>query len=145
MKKLGFALAFISLSALGPVCAATEPKDTLAAFHAALKDGDQSRASQFLAAAVTIYESGYSERSRAEYAGHHLPEDIKFSKIATRKVLQQSERRDGNLAVIWEETETSATIKGQPVRYLGTETTLLQKSGDDWQIVHMHWSSRKAK
>lgn len=142
MKKLALSLALASISALA---LANEPKEALAAFHAALSAGDQAKASEFLAPDITIYESGYVERSRAEYAGHHLPEDIKFSKIATRKLLQQTERRDGNLAVIWEETETSANIKGKPVHYFGTETTLLQKTGDNWNIVHMHWSSRKAK
>lgn len=142
MKKLTLVLALCAISALA---LAKEPKDTLAAFHAALKDGDQAKASEFLAPDVTIYESGFAENSRAEYAGHHLPEDIKFSKIATRKLLRQTERSDGNLAVIWEETETSAELKGKQVRYFGTETTLLQKIGENWHILHMHWSSRKAK
>jgi len=59
--------------------------------------------------------------------------------------LQQSQRIDGNLAVIWAETETKAKVKGKDVQLFGTETALLQKSGNDWQIVHVHWSSRKSK
>ncbi|MBK9574454.1 MAG: nuclear transport factor 2 family protein [Rhodoferax sp.] len=113
------------------------------AFHGALASGNQAGATELLAPEVTIYESGYVERSRAEYAGHHLPEDIAFAKTATSKVLQQTERRDGNLAVVWAETETKAMIKGKVVRILGTETTLLQRTGDSWAIVHVHWSSRK--
>ncbi|MES2069291.1 MAG: nuclear transport factor 2 family protein [Pseudomonadota bacterium] len=124
---------------------ANEPKDTLAEFHAALAAGDTAKASGLLAADVTIYESGFVERSRAEYAGHHLPEDIAFAKTSSRSVLQQGERRDGNLALIWQETETRARLKGKEVRILGTETALLQKTGDNWSIVHVHWSSRKPK
>ncbi len=140
MCKAVFVMVFMVLST---VAHASEPKDAVAAFHAALAAGDQARATELLAPDVTIYESGHVERSRAEYASHHLPADIKFAQTSTRKVLQQTERRDRNLAVIWAETETLTKLKGKDVRILGTETTLLQKTGDTWTIVHVHWSSRK--
>lgn len=123
----------------------TEPKEALAAFHAALAAGDTAKAIGLLAPDVTIYESGFVERSRAEYAGHHLPEDIAFAKTSSRSVLQQGECREGKLALIWQETETRARLKGKEVRILGTETALLQQTGDNWSIVHVHWSSRKPK
>lgn len=138
-------LTLLALSMLTSLTYASEPKDTLAAFYAAMAAGDKAKATELLAPDITIYESGYVERSRAEYAGHHLPEDITFAKISTRTVLQQSQRIDGNLAVIWAETETKAKVKGKDVQIFGTETVLLQKNGEDWQIVHVHWSSRKAK
>lgn len=137
--------AFLALTLLSGIACGNEPKDTVAAFNAAMASGDAAKVSALLAPDVTIYESGYVERSRAEYASHHLPQDIAFSKLATRRVLQQSERRDGNLAVIWEESETTATIKGKAVHLFGTETTVMQKVGDDWRVVHTHWSSRKPK
>ncbi|MFZ6844205.1 YybH family protein [Undibacterium sp. RuTC16W] len=124
---------------------ASEPQEALAAFYTALTTGDQAKATELLAPDVTIYESGYVERTRAEYAGHHLPEDIAFAKTSMRKVLQHSQRIDGKFAMIWEETETTAKLKGKNVRILGTETALLQKSGDTWLITHLHWSSRKSK
>ena len=136
---------FLILSALSNASYAEEPKEVLAAFHAALAAGDQVKATELMAPDITIYESGYVERSRAEYAGHHLPEDIAFAKTSTSKLLQTKERVEGNLAVIWQETETRAKIKGKEVRIFGTETSVLQKLGDNWGIVHIHWSSRKAK
>jgi ketosteroid isomerase-like protein len=136
---------FLILAALSNASYAAEPKQVLAAFHAALAAGDQAKASELLAPDVTIYESGFVERSRAEYAGHHLPADIAFAKTSTRKLLQHTERIDGNLAVIWQETETQAKLKGEMQRILGTETSILQKVGDSWGIVHVHWSSRKTK
>ncbi|WP_295754437.1 nuclear transport factor 2 family protein [Undibacterium sp.] len=142
MKKL--IISFL-LGALTSLAYANEPKETLAAFYAALASGDKVRATELLAPDITIYESGYVERSRAEYAEHHMAGDMAFAKTSTQKVLQQSERRDGNLAVIWEETETKATVKDKEVRSLGTSTALLQKIGDNWTIVHVHWSSRKSK
>jgi ketosteroid isomerase-like protein len=142
MFKLASILLFSTAASLSY---ASEPKEALAAFHAALAAGDKAKATELLAPDVTIYESGYVERSRAEYAGHHLPEDITFAKTSTRSVLQQGERVEGSLAVIWQETETKARIGGKDVHILGTETALLQKNGDSWSIVHVHWSSRKPK
>lgn len=139
-----FSLFLISI-ALSSASYADEPKQVLAAFHAALASGDQTKAAELLAPEITIYESGYVERSRAEYAGHHLPEDIAFAKTSTSKLLQTTERIEGNLAVIWQETETKAKLKGKAIHIFGTETSVLQRLGDSWRIVHIHWSSRTAK
>lgn len=137
---LATALCATSASSL-----AASPKETLAAFHAALSSGDKAKASSLLAPDVAIYEAGYVERSRDEYAGHHLGGDVEFAKNATRKVLKQTERIDGRTAIVWEETETTGTARGKPVHAFGTETAVLEKNGDNWTIVHVHWSSRKAK
>ncbi|MFD2365668.1 YybH family protein [Pseudoduganella sp. GCM10020061] len=144
MNKL-FAIAVFSAAAASPASHAAEAKDTLAAFHAALAAGDRTRALEALAPQAVIYESGYVERSRDEYASHHLGGDMAFAKTATRKVLKQSEHLAGNTAIVWQETETTGTARGQAVHVLGTETAVLQKQGDAWTIVHIHWSSRKAK
>ena len=136
-------LAILSLSFF-VAAHASEPLQALDEFHAALTSGDTVTATARLAPGVTIYESGYVERSRDEYAGHHMPADMKYAKLATSRVLKQTERREGNMAVIWSETETRSTNKGKEVTTLGTETALLQKTGDNWVIVHLHWSSRKA-
>lgn len=118
---------------------------SLAAFHAALARGDKEGALAMLAPKVAIYESGYVEASRDEYAHHHLGGDIAFAKTSTRKVLRHSEKMEGNTAIIWEETETTGTSGGKPVHSFGTETAVLEKTGDRWVITHVHWSSRKAK
>jgi hypothetical protein len=124
---------------------AASPKETVEAFHGALASGDRATAASLLAPGVTIYEAGYVERSRDEYAGHHLGGDIEFAKSSTRKVLKQTERIDGKTAVVWEETETTGSSRGQPVHIFGTGTAVLEKNGENWSIVHVHWSSRKAK
>ena len=36
-------------------------------------------------------------------------------------------------------------VKGKPLRLVSTETMILDKSSGDWQIVHIHWSSRPKK
>lgn len=145
MKKFfSIAVAAAVLTA-APFSHASSPQEALSAFHAALTAGDKAKASELLAPDVAIFESGYIERSRAEYASHHLPGDIEFAKTASRKVLKQTERVHGPMAVIWQETETTGTSKGKPVHLMGTETALLEKKGDTWTITHVHWSSRKPK
>ena len=124
---------------------AAGPREAVEAFHAALTSGDKTAATALLSPEVLIFESGYVERSRAEYASHHLDGDIAFSKTASRKVLGQGERTDGKTAIVWQETETKGTSKGKEIHVMGTETAVLEKTGDKWSIVHVHWSSRKAK
>lgn len=124
---------------------AASPAETLAAFHGALVAGDRDKATRMLAPDIAIYESGHVERSRDEYAGHHLGGDMEFAKNTTRKVLKQNERIDGDTAVVWQETETTGTLRGKAIHMLGTETAVLRKKDGAWSIVHVHWSSRKAK
>lgn len=128
----------------GPVLAAT-PTETVAAFHEALSAGKTEQAGALLSPDITIYESGYVEHSRDEYTGHHLQGDIAFAKTTKSKVLNQSERVDGKLAFVMQETETTGKYKGKDLHQFGTETAVLEKQGDKWIVVHFHWSSRKPK
>ncbi|MGH8855288.1 MAG: YybH family protein, partial [Telluria sp.] len=116
-----------ALLAVSQASLAASPTETLAAFHDALTSGDKAKALGLLAPDVAIYEAGYVERSRDEYAHHHLGGDMEFSKNSTRKVLKLTERIDGNTAVVWEETETSGTSRGKAVHVFGTGTAVLEK------------------
>ena len=141
LRCLGLAGALLASAS----CLAASPKETVAAFHAALGAGDKAKALALLAPEVAIYEAGYVERSRDEYANHHLQGDIDFARTSSRKLLRENERIDGNTAIVWEETETTGTAMGKPVHALGTGTMVLEKRGDGWAIVHVHWSSRKLR
>lgn len=136
---------FILLALLGltPPALAQEPKEIAAQFHSAMSRGDSAAVIGMLSPHVVIYESGFIERSRAEYAAHHLPEDIKFAQQSELKVRSIEEHRSGDFSVIMEETETKAKKNGKPVFYAGTGTLLLEKTDGVWLITHIHWSSRK--
>jgi ketosteroid isomerase-like protein len=138
-------LVLVTAMTAAACCGAATPREALAAFNAALAAGDGAAASALLAPEVTIYESGYVERSRAEYASHHLQEDLAFASTARRTVLRHDERIDGALAVLWEETETTGSSQGKALHLFGTETAMLALRDGAWRIVHLHWSSRKAK
>jgi hypothetical protein len=137
-------LAFV-ISAVSVTALAATPLQTVSAFHEALTAGKAEEAKGFLSPTIQIYESGYVERSRDEYAGHHLPGDMAFAKATSQTVLRQSERVEGNIAVVMRETETKGKFKGADVHSFGTETAVLEKQGDKWLIAHVHWSSRKKK
>lgn len=142
MRTLALLFSLISVSS---TALAASPTETLAQFHEALAAGKSEQASALLSPTIQIYESGYVERSRDEYVGHHLKSDIEFAKATKNKILKQNERVDGKLAVVMQESETTGSFKGKPVHLFGTETALLEQQGDSWVIVHVHWSSRKAK
>lgn len=144
-QSLAVSILAVAFAGVHSAALAATPKETVAAFHEALTSGEKDRALALLSPAVAIYEAGYVERSRAEYAHHHLGGDMEFAKTTTRKLLKQSERIDGDTAIVWEETETTGTARGKPVHAFGTGTMVLEKKGDGWTIVHVHWSSRKAK
>ncbi len=142
MKKMVTTICLLFAS-LGSHAAG--PQEALTAFHAALESGNGEAALRLLAPDATIYEGGHVERSRAEYAGHHLGDDMAFAKAVPRKVLRQGQRILENQAVLWAETETAGAFKGKPVHQLGTETAVLDYKDGAWVISHIHWSSRKAK
>jgi len=138
-------IASIILLALSAPAMAASPSETLTQFHEALATGKPEQAGALLSPGIQIYESGFVERSREQYVGHHLKSDIEFAKATKSKVLNHNERIEGKLAVVMQETETTGTFKGKAVRLVGTETAVLEQQGDNWVIVHIHWSSRKAK
>jgi uncharacterized protein (TIGR02246 family) len=114
-------------------------------FSAALQAADFQRVSDLLADDVLILESGGAERSREEYLGHHAIADALFLKAAHVAVKRRTARVEGPFAWVGTESELHATQDGKPMSLLSTETMILKKAGNDWRIVHIHWSSRPKK
>jgi ketosteroid isomerase-like protein len=110
-------------------------------FHAALGRGDQKAALAFLVDDVLIYESGGVERSKAEYASHHLAADAAFSQAVPGKLARRHGSAVGNVAWIASEGRTTGTFKGKPVDVVTTETMVVRRVGAAWKIAHIHWSS----
>lgn len=110
-------------------------------FHAALRRGDTKGALGFLAENALIFESGGAERSKAEYASHHLGADAAFSQAVPSKVTRRAGEAIGNVAWIATEGRTAGNYKGKPIDVMTTETMVLKRSGGVWKITHIHWSS----
>ena len=111
------------------------------AFHAALRRGDARAAAALLADDALIFEEGGAERSKAEYAGQHLPADAAFSQVVSSTVTRRSGGANGTVAWIASEGRMTGTYKGKAVDRLTTETMLLRRSGGGWKVIHIHWSS----
>lgn len=122
--------------------AAAEAANVVDAFHAALKAGDTSKAESLLADAVLIFEAGGAERSRSDYAAHHLPADAAFAKLATETLNRRSGGGGGNFAWIASEGAVRPQAEGKAQQRITTETMILEKTAGIWRIVHAHWSSR---
>jgi len=114
---------------------------TVDAFHAALRRGDTRSAAALLADDALIFEEGGVERSKAVYAAHHLPADAEFSKAVRSVVGRRAGHSDGRLAWIASDGRTSGTYRGKAVDRVTTETMVLRRTGREWRIVHIHWSS----
>jgi ketosteroid isomerase-like protein len=123
---------------------AVEAAATVDAFHAALDRGDRPAALALLAPDALIFEAGGAERTRDEYAAHHLAADMAFSKAVPSRLVRRSGGSDEPFAWVASEGRTTGTWKGKPVDSVSTETMVLRRSGDGWSIVHIHWSSAAA-
>lgn len=118
-----------------------EPVAVVERFFQLLASGDTRSASGLLDPSVVIFESGGAERSRAEYASHHLGADSQFLKTVKHELLSRTGDARGDLA--WVATESRLTASGkQPADLVSTETMVLRKAQGGWRIVHIHWSSR---
>jgi len=122
--------------------AAGSPEAAAKALHAALSSGNAAQVQFLLDPQVLILESGGAERSRAEYAAHHLQADMEFLKHAKYVVQRQTGDRLGDMAWVSTESSIDGESKGQSIKLASAETLVLRKSANGWKVVHVHWSSR---
>lgn len=128
-----------------PAEIAQEPTSVVEQFQKALLAGDTAAAADLLDPSVKIFESGGIERSKVEYASHHLVSDAAFLKNATLALQSRTGEAIGDLAWVGSESRITASLKNTPVDLISTETMVLKKTAQGWRIVHIHWSSRPNK
>jgi ketosteroid isomerase-like protein len=114
-------------------------------FHAALKAGDTEKAMALLADDVLIYEGGGAEKSKAEYASHHLAADIAFVKEMKQSTSARSATATGDMVLVTSQGVTTGTYKDEAINSRSTETMVLRRIDGQWKIVHIHWSSADIK
>lgn len=136
---LGLALGSVALPL--PAQDNASPVRAVNAFRLALENGNESAALELLAPELLVYESGDQNRTRSEYAAHHLRADMAFLAKVRVRVIEQSTSEDGALAWV----ATRSRIAGVSANLVGTETMVLRQYAQGWRIVHIHWSSRPAK
>lgn len=112
------------------------------AFHAALGSGESDAVLALLTEDVMVLEEGGAERSREEYASHHLPADMAFAAATEVEITRRVAWVEDDIAWILTEGRTSGTFNGRSVDRLTAETMILHRQSDGWRIRHIHWSSR---
>lgn len=143
MKLVSMAAAALWFASPAFAADAVTPAAVVDAFGAALKAGDAAALENLLAPDVFIAESGGAERSFAEYASHHMPADMAFSKAVATTVKDRRVFGNGSLATVVSEAVSKGTWRDKPIHSRLMETMTLQKTGEEWRIVHIHWSSAK--
>ncbi len=122
--------------------AAVTPVATVDAFHSALASGNTRGALDLLAEDVLIFESGGVERSRAEYASHHLAADATYSAAVRRTLVNRSHGEAGNAAWVTSVETVAGSYRGRAINSRSVETMLLRQVAGQWRISHIHWSSK---
>lgn len=100
MKLVSMAAAALWFASPAFAADAVTPAAVVDAFGAALKAGDAAALENLLAPDVFIAESGGAERSFAEYASHHMPADMAFSKAVATTVKDRRVFGNGSLATV---------------------------------------------
>lgn len=120
---------------------AATPVGTVAAFHAALATANKPAALALLAENVLIFESGSVERSRAEYARHHLDADAAFSTAVQRTLVSRTQGEKADAAWVTSVETVHGSYRGRAVNNRSLETMLLRRIDGSRRITHIHWSS----
>ena len=107
----------------------------------AIAIGDINSLRSVVAPDVLIFESGGMESSLTEYEGHHMPADMAFMKAMRRDVISQQVIDMGDSATVVTRSRVYGMYKDQKIDLNSTETLLMKRMGEQWKIIHIHWSS----
>lgn len=135
--------AFAADSVRGAVVAAVR------GFKEALARGDSAAALARLHPGAVIHESGHAE-TRSEYRSGHLGADMEFLGAMDTETTREEVVLGDDQALYLSEYRMTGSIGGDSLRLRGVETMVLVPAGEDaasggeWQIRHIHWSSREA-
>lgn len=111
------------------------------AYHRALAAGDSAAAMTLLAPDAIIQESG-SVETRSDYAGHHLPGDMRFAQALPGVRSAQRVVVVGDVAWSTSTSVTKGKYRDRDINSVGAELMVLARVGGVWRIRAIHWSSR---
>ena len=136
--------AFNATKASGIPGTATDSADVAGvvnAYHRALAAGDSAAVMTLLAPDAIIQESG-SVETRSEYAGHHLPGDMRFAQALPGVRSAQRVVVVGDVAWSTSTSVTKGKYRDRDINAVGAELMVLARVGGAWRIRAIHWSSR---
>lgn len=145
MRQRRFVAACLLLAFAAPGFAVGTAVDAIDAFHTALREKAADKALGLLAEEAVIYEQGFAEVSRKEWARKQLGAAVMFASDTERRILRRESREADDLAWVMTTTRTSVDVDGRHSLQLdGAETAVLRRERGDWKIVHLHWSAHEA-
>jgi hypothetical protein len=119
---------------------AATPIAAVEAFHAALDAGDDAAAISLLDRELRVFESGFINPDLQSYVNSHLAAD-KETHSRSEWVLE--DRVVGGEGDFQWVLSSYRLERGRfTVDQFVLETALVQRTGDSFRIVHIHWSSR---
>lgn len=124
---------------------AMRPGEVVDAYRKAIRQGQSEQALSYLASDVVIYEQGFSEFDRSEYAGDHLRADLAFEKSVRRSITWRQVFEDQGYAFVMSEYRIKGRFQDTEVNLASTETMVLRRDGDAWKIAHIHLSSHNVE
>ena len=152
MKGILFASAML---AVGLGCTPAEARLTncgnqraavsriLADYRAAIERLDARGTERLFATQSAVFENGGVEGTYANYLAHHLGPELGHFRSFRFSNVRLELWCEGNVAVA---TETYnyriERTEGAPIERRGVTTSVLRRSGRNWQIINMHGSSR---
>ncbi|MDD3762475.1 MAG: nuclear transport factor 2 family protein [Nevskiales bacterium] len=118
-------------------------KAVVADFHQAMAEGYKDGVLALLAPDAVVFETGYIEASRDQYAAGHLDNDLLYAaKVKYRMVHSQAEA-SGDLGYVITQGVSEGEFAGQAIHLANTETMVLRRIDGAWKIVHIHWSAHE--
>ena len=111
-------------------------------FHDALEHGDSARALALLGMDARILEAGHVE-TRADYAAHHLASDMSAAQALEGDHTIQQLAVSGDAAWAVSSYATRGVLGGRQVDSEGAELIVLRRAATSWEILAIHWSSRR--
>jgi len=142
--RLHWICASLLLAVLPALQAAARPSEVLEEFHGALRTNRPDAVLQILAKDAVIYEQGFAETSRDEWARNQLGNAIAFARDTKRRVVRSEAGESGDAAWVISTTQTMLDVSDRKVMLEGAETAILRRVGSDWKIAHLHWSAHEA-
>lgn len=118
----------------------------LASYQAAIERLDASGTEALFAADSTVFETGGSEGTYANYLAHHLAPELKEFKSFRFSNYKIDVRFEGPLALATETYNYRIETKdGTIAERVGVSTSVLKQIDGRWQILVSHNSGRKPK
>ena len=115
----------------------------LADYRSAIERLDARGTERLFAADSAVFENGGVEGTYANYLAHHLGPELGHFRSFRFADHRLDIWCDGGVAVATETyTYRIERAEGAPIERRGVTTSVLRRTGRNWQIVNMHGSSR---